>query len=74
MKTVLILLVCSCFLLSADGAIRRPRPASVASWYGEDHRGRLMANGLVEVMIAPVTPSPELTSTSQTQLAQNHGS
>ena|SRR5258705_10812966 len=45
MKTIVILVVCLFFALSAAGASRRPRPASVASWYGEDHRGRLMANG-----------------------------
>ena len=45
MKTVLLFFVCSCFALGADAASARPRPAIVASWYGEDHRGRLMANG-----------------------------
>src|SRR2546423_101885 len=45
MKILVVLLVCSSFALSGDAASRRPRPESVASWYGEDHRGRLMANG-----------------------------
>src|SRR3954466_11627228 len=45
MKTVLLFFVCSCFALAADAASGRPRPSTVASWYGEDHRGRLMANG-----------------------------
>jgi rare lipoprotein A len=45
MKILVVLLVCSFFACSADAASRRPRPDSVASWYGEDHRGRLMANG-----------------------------
>src|SRR3982750_1623780 len=45
MKTIVILVVCLFFALWADAAGGRPRPASVASWYGEDHRGRLMANG-----------------------------
>lgn len=32
-------------LLACLGAIQPPRTVGVASWYGEPHRGRLMANG-----------------------------
>jgi rare lipoprotein A len=41
MKTVLILVL---FASIASSAVGAGRP-TVASWYGEDHRGRLMANG-----------------------------
>ena len=30
---------------SAAGEAPRKKPATVASWYGEEHRGKLMANG-----------------------------
>jgi len=30
---------------SAAGETPRKKPATVASWYGEEHRGKLMANG-----------------------------
>ena len=43
MKTVLWALL---FLLLINSARADAKPASgMASWYGEDHRGRLMANG-----------------------------
>src|ERR1043166_9252010 len=43
MKTVLWT---SLFLLLVNAALADVRPTEgVASWYGEDHRGRLMANG-----------------------------
>ena len=44
MKTLLLL----CVVLAgvSSNAVRGSTPAvGVASWYGEDHRGRLMANG-----------------------------
>jgi rare lipoprotein A len=43
MKTVLWALL---FLLLVNSALADIKPATgLASWYGEDHRGRLMANG-----------------------------
>jgi rare lipoprotein A len=43
MKTVLWT---SLFVLVISSALAEIKPASgMASWYGEDHRGRLMANG-----------------------------
>ena len=43
MKT---LLWTSLLLLGLNSALAEIKPATgVASWYGEDHRGRLMANG-----------------------------
>src|ERR1051325_2538167 len=43
MKTVLWTSLC---LLLVNAALADVRPTEgVASWYGEDHRGRLMANG-----------------------------
>jgi rare lipoprotein A len=43
MKTVLWTWL---FLLLIDSALADAKPATgMASWYGEDHRGRLMANG-----------------------------
>ena len=43
MKTVLWTLL---FLLLINVALADAKPAAgLASWYGEDHRGRLMANG-----------------------------
>jgi rare lipoprotein A len=43
MKT---LLWASLFLLGLNSAFAEIKPATgIASWYGEDHRGRLMANG-----------------------------
>jgi rare lipoprotein A len=43
MKTVLW---ASLFLLVINSALAEVTPdAGMASWYGEDHRGRLMANG-----------------------------
>jgi len=36
----------SLFLLVINSALANSKPASgMASWYGEEHRGRLMANG-----------------------------
>src|SRR4051812_34753975 len=46
MKT--LLLVCSLLLLAAAGSLANDGSAlktGVASWYGEEHRGKLMANG-----------------------------
>lgn len=43
MKTMLWALL---FLLLINSALADAKPATgLASWYGEDHRGRLMANG-----------------------------
>jgi rare lipoprotein A len=43
MKTILW---SSLFLLALNSALADIKPATgVASWYGEEHRGRLMANG-----------------------------
>src|SRR5712671_6377199 len=41
MKTILSLVLALTFATSASAAGRR----TVASWYGEEHRGKLMANG-----------------------------
>src|ERR1041385_8890157 len=44
MKTILLAGII--YLAGAFGASANPRPTSgTASWYGESHRGRLMANG-----------------------------
>ena len=43
-KALFILLVLSC-AASARGQTAATKPVSVASWYGEEHRGKLMANG-----------------------------
>jgi rare lipoprotein A len=42
MKTILWT---SLFLLAINSALADTPAAGVASWYGEEHRGRLMANG-----------------------------
>jgi len=42
MKRTLLAFICAMVATSALAAGRAP---TVASWYGEDHRGRLMANG-----------------------------
>ncbi len=44
MKTALLALTCLLLAHSGRAAARRARP-NVASWYGEEQRGRLMANG-----------------------------
>jgi rare lipoprotein A len=46
MKTILLLiaaLTCACSAFSAESSVTVRR--GVASWYGEEHRGKLMANG-----------------------------
>ena len=42
-----LLRFCCCFLCAAAtaGGQTRTKPPTVASWYGEEHRGWLMANG-----------------------------
>ena len=44
MKTMLCLIVLACALCTPSRANAAPA-AGVASWYGEAHRGKLMANG-----------------------------
>ena len=43
-KPLLMALLLGC-AASAAGEAPRKKPATVASWYGEEHRGKLMANG-----------------------------
>ena len=44
MRKMLCVFVVLCFAASAGGETPRAKP-TVASWYGEDHRGKRMANG-----------------------------
>ena len=44
-KTILLLLLWLLCAGSISTAAPRPARPTVASWYGEEHRGRLMANG-----------------------------
>jgi rare lipoprotein A len=46
LKLKILLLSGSLFLIAAEPVLAANPPASgLASWYGEEHRGRLMANG-----------------------------
>ena len=45
MRTALLMSAVLCCAASAAGQGRQGKPAIVASWYGEEHRGKLMANG-----------------------------
>src|SRR5258706_10878084 len=43
MKTFVVF--CACLIIGGTASANLAPPAGMASWYGEAHRGRLMANG-----------------------------
>jgi len=45
MRKALLVFVLLCWAVSAAGQTTPGNPPAVASWYGEEHRGKLMANG-----------------------------